>query len=256
MQQFLEHWGYLAIFVLTVLESACIPIPSEVTLGLGGALSSVAFQSGSSTHLDLGLVIVVGIVGSVIGSLIAYVVGRTGGRRLVDRYGKYVLLTHADLDRVEAWFARRGEWMVLFGRIVPVMRTFISVPAGMAEMRPVRFAAFTAIGCSAWVSLLSVIGYELGGRWQSVTKVFSEAGYIVAAIAVVGIAAFVWHRLRALRRERDVEQRIHGSAAGTSVQAGSVTAGSVTAGSVTAGTSAAPTSAGNPVEPGPSRVGG
>jgi hypothetical protein len=141
--------------------------------------------------------------------------------------------------------------MVLFGRIVPVMRTFISVPAGMAEMRPVRFAAFTAIGCSAWVSLLSVIGYELGGRWQSVTKVFSEAGYIVAAIAVVGIAAFVWHRLRALRRERDVEQRIHGSAAGSSVEAESVEAGSVTA-----GTSAAPTSVGNPVEPGPSRVGG
>jgi membrane protein DedA with SNARE-associated domain len=201
MQQFLEHWGYLAVFVLTVLESACIPIPSEVTLGLGGALSSTAFQSGSSTHLDLGLVILVGILGSVIGSLVAYVVGRTGGRRLVDRYGKYVLLTHADLDRVEAWFARRGEWIVLFGRVIPVVRTFISLPAGMAEMNPLRFVALTTIGCAAWVSALSVIGYEVGGQWQSVTKGFSDASYVVAAVAVVVVAAFLWHRLRAVRRE-------------------------------------------------------
>jgi membrane protein DedA with SNARE-associated domain len=201
MTQFLEHWGYLAIFVLTVLESACIPIPSEVTLGLGGALSSTAFRSGSSTHLDLGMVIVVGIVGSVIGSLIAYAVGRTGGRRFVDRYGKYVLLTHSDLDRVESWFARRGEWMVLFGRVIPVVRTFISFPAGMAEMKPVRFTVLTTIGCAAWVSMLSVIGYEVGGQWQSVTKGFSYASYVVVAIAVVAIAAFVWHRLRAVRRE-------------------------------------------------------
>jgi membrane protein DedA with SNARE-associated domain len=201
MQQFLEHWGYLAVFVLTVLESACIPIPSEVTLGLGGALSSAAFRSGSSTHLDLGMVIVVGIAGSVIGSVIAYVVGRTGGRRLVDRYGKYVLLTHADLDRVESWFARRGEWMVLFGRVIPVVRTFISLPAGMAKMNPVRFVTLTTIGCAVWVSTLSVIGYEVGGQWQSVTKGFSDASYVVAAVAVVVIAAFVWHRLRAVRRE-------------------------------------------------------
>ena len=201
MQQFLANWGYLAIFVLTVLESACIPIPSEVTLGLGGALASSSFRSGSSTHLDLGLVIVVGIVGSVIGSLIAYLVGRTGGRRFVDRYGKYVLLTHADLDRVESWFTHRGELVVLIGRVVPVVRTFVSLPAGMAQMRPVRFIVLTAIGCTVWVSTLSVIGYELAGRWQSATHGFSQAGYVVAAIAVVVIAAFVWHRLRAVRRE-------------------------------------------------------
>ena len=201
MEQFLEHWGYLAIFVLTALESACVPIPSEVTLGFGGALASSAFRSGSSTHLDLGTVIVVGIVGSVAGSLVAYFVGRTGGRRFVDRYGKYILLTHADLDRVESWFARRGEWMVLFGRVIPVIRTFISLPAGMAEMGLVRFTVLTTVGCAAWVSTLSVIGYELGGRWQSVTKGFSEASYVVAAIAALAIVAFVWHRLRAVRRD-------------------------------------------------------
>jgi membrane protein DedA with SNARE-associated domain len=258
VEQFLEHWGYLAIFLLTVLESACIPIPSEVTLGLGGALSSTAFRSGSSTHLDLGLVIVAGIAGSVVGSLVAYVVGRIGGRRFVDRYGKYVLLTHADLDRVEAWFARRGEWMVLFGRVIPVMRTFISVPAGMAEMRPVRFTAFTAVGCSVWVSMLSVIGYELGGRWQSVTRGFSEASYVVAAIAAVVIVAFVVHRLRALRRERDGERGVDqptrdGSAGEASVEP-SVGAGISPAGHAAALTD--PTAPSDRVEPGPSRVRG
>lgn len=201
MEQFLEHWGYLAIFALTVLESACVPVPSEVTLGFGGALASSAFRSGSSVHLDLGLVIVVGVAGSVVGSLIAYVVGRTGGRRLVDRFGTYVLVTHADLDRVERWFIRRGEWTVLFGRVVPILRTFISLPAGMAEMNPVRFTVFTAVGCAGWVSALSVIGYELGSRWQSMTKGFGDASYIVAAAAAVIIAGFVWHRLRLVRRQ-------------------------------------------------------
>ena len=113
MQQLLATWGYLAVFLLTVLESACIPIPSEVTLGLGGALASGAVIRGAQGHLDLGLVIVVGIAGSVCGSLLAYVVGRTGGRTLVDRYGRYVLLSHSDLDKAETWFSRRGEWMVL-----------------------------------------------------------------------------------------------------------------------------------------------
>lgn len=254
MEQFLEHWGYLAIFALTVLESACIPIPSEVTLGLGGALSSTAFRSGSPTHLDLGMVIVVGIAGSVVGSLIAYVVGRTGGRRFVDRYGKYVLLTHADLDRVESWFARRGEWMVLFGRVIPVIRTFISIPAGMAEMRPARFTAFTAVGCAAWVSTLSVIGYQVGGRWQSVTKGFSDAGYVIAAIAVVVIVTFVWYRLRAVRQEKGVTE---------SSQDGSTVAAPADAESEGRGTWAAPTSAADAadrgvpavsVAPGPPRV--
>ncbi len=106
------------------------------------------------------------------------------------------------MDRVEGWFARRGEWMVLFGRVVPVVRTFISLPAGMSEMNPVRFLTFTAIGCAAWVSALSVIGYELGDSWQTVTNGFGAASYAVAGVAAVAIVAFIWHRLRAVRRER------------------------------------------------------
>ena len=206
MNNFLANWGYLAIFALTVLESACVPIPSEVTLGLGGALASGAVISGVHGDLNLGLVILVGTAGSVLGSLLAYVVGRTGGRRLVDRYGRYVLLSGRDLDRAESWFRRRGDWVVLVGRVVPVIRTFISLPAGLTEMNVGKFLAFTAIGVAAWVSLLSSIGYALGTQWQSVTKDFSYASYVVGAVVVVLIATFVIHRYRALKRERDQPQ--------------------------------------------------
>ena len=196
VQHLLETWGYLAVFILTALESACIPIPSEVTLGLGGALASGAVIGGAQGHLNLGLVIVLGIAGSVCGSLLAYVVGRTGGRALVDRYGKYVLLSHSDLDKAETWFSRRGEWMVLYGRVLPFIRTFISLPAGMARMNVVKFTVLTTIGVSLWVTLLTVIGYVLGGSWNKIIKAFGFAGYVVAAMVFVAVVVFMVHRYR------------------------------------------------------------
>ena len=196
VQHLLETWGYLAVFVLTALESACIPIPSEVTLGLGGALASGAVIGGAQGHLNLGLVIVVGIAGSVCGSLLAYVVGRTGGRTLVDRYGKYVLLSHSDLDTAEAWFSRRGEWMVLYGRVLPFIRTFISLPAGMARMNVAKFTILTAVGVSLWVTLLTVIGYALGDSWNKMIKLFGVAGYVIAAVFVVLVAVFMVRRYK------------------------------------------------------------
>src|SRR3974390_2684913 len=108
MTRFLLDYGYLAIFLLTVGEASAIPIPSELTLGLGGALASGALLPGSKVHLNLGVVLAVALVGEMLGSMFAYVVGRTGGRALVDRYGKYVLLTHGDLDRAQAWLNPPG----------------------------------------------------------------------------------------------------------------------------------------------------
>lgn len=202
VNSFIENWGYLAIFILTLLESACVPIPSEVTLGLGGALASGAVVSGIQGNLNLGWVIVIGIAGSVVGSVLAYWVGRTGGRTFVDSYGRYVLLSHRDLDRAEAWFKRRGDWAVLVGRVIPVIRTFISLPAGLAEMNFSKFITFTTVGVAAWVALLSTIGYYAGSSWNTVTKGFSYASYVVAAVAVVAVVLFVIVRIRALRRER------------------------------------------------------
>jgi membrane protein DedA with SNARE-associated domain len=199
---FISSWGYVAIFVLTVAEAACIPIPSELTLGLGGALASGQVLSAHDHSLVLAWVIVVGVAGELVGSSIAYVVGRTGGRALVDRFGKYVLLSHKDLDRAEAWFSRRGPSAVLVGRVVPVVRTFISFPAGVAEMAIVPFAVFTLIGVTVWVGVLAGIGYSLGGSYHSMVRAFGDASYVFAVLAVLGIALALRHRLKAVRAER------------------------------------------------------
>jgi membrane protein DedA with SNARE-associated domain len=204
VEHFISSWGYLAVFILTVAESACIPIPSEVTLGIGGALASGATLSGAVNHhpLNLALIIVIGALGSVVGSFIAYFVGRTGGRTFVDRFGKYLLLTHKDLDRAEAWFARRGDSAVMIGRVVPVVRTFISFPAGVAEMPLVPFGVFTAIGVTVWVGVLSGIGYALGGSYHSMVKAFGDASYVVAGLAVVAVVLVIVHRFRLVRAEQ------------------------------------------------------
>jgi membrane protein DedA with SNARE-associated domain len=198
--QFILAHSYLAIFLLTVAEAACIPIPSELTLGLAGALASGAIYP--HHKLTLILVIVIGVAGELVGSFIAYVVGRTGGRAFVDRFGKYVLLTHRDLDRAEAWFARRGPSAVLFGRVVPVVRTFISFPAGVAEMPVVAFGVFTAIGVTVWIGVLAGIGYALGSSYHSMVKAFGDASYVVAALVVVALALTIVHRFRAMRAEQ------------------------------------------------------
>ena len=204
MQHFLVQNGYWAIFMLAIFESACIPIPSEVTFAIAGALCSSAFVATfhETQVLNLGVVIALGVTGSVIGSYIAYFVGRTGGRAFVDRWGKYVLLGHADLDRSEAWFEKRGPLTVLLGRVIPVVRTFISFPAGMAEMNPVSFGIFTTIGVSVWVSLLTVLGYNFGGQYEKWTKGISWAGYAIVVAVIVVVGAFIWHRYQQVKGEQ------------------------------------------------------
>jgi membrane protein DedA with SNARE-associated domain len=202
VQHFITTWGYLGIFVFTVLEAACIPVPSEITLGLGGALASGKLLS-SGHHLTLALVILVGTAGEMVGSFAAYVVGRTGGRALVDRFGKYVLLSQRDLDRAEAWFERHGEPTVLVARVLPVARAFVSFPAGVSEMAPVRFGLYSLVGIAMWVSALASVGYALGGTWHSITTGFGDATYVLAALIVFGIAVAVSRRMRGLRAERD-----------------------------------------------------
>lgn len=204
MQSFILHWGYLAVFLFTVAEAACIPLPSEITLGVGGAVASAAGASAlhSHHHLNLGAVILLGIVGEMVGSYVAYVVGRTGGRAAVDRFGRFILLTHKDLDRAESWFAKRGEPTVLVARVVPIVRTFVSFPAGVAEMDPVRFGLYTVVGVAIWVSALASAGYALGGSWHSMVKGFGDAGYVAAALIVLALVAGFVHRVRVVRAER------------------------------------------------------
>ena len=197
MQSFVQSYGYLALFVLAVLESACIPIPSEVTFGFAGALATTAVTG--HAQFTLWEIIVVGTIGSLVGSVIAYEVGRSAGRAIVDRWGKWILLTHHDLDVAERWFDRYGAPSVLIGRILPVVRTVISLPAGVAEMKRGRFAVLTVIGSAVWIALLSVLGYAAGSSWQTVSHDFHDAQNPMLAIIVIILVLAFWHRVRTVR---------------------------------------------------------
>ncbi|HTV12135.1 MAG TPA: DedA family protein [Acidimicrobiales bacterium] len=189
---FVTSSGYAAIFLLCVLQSCCVPTSSELTLGIAGVLAAEG-------KLNLLAVILLGALGEVIGSYIAWVIGRTFGRAFVDRFGKYLLLSHQDLDRAEAWFRGHGNWGVFVSRLVPVVRSFVALPAGVAEVPLLRFGLLTAAGSIVWDTAMASIGYEVGSRWKSVMHGVTDAGYILAVLVVLAIAVFLLHRYRSYK---------------------------------------------------------
>jgi membrane protein DedA with SNARE-associated domain len=194
------RYGYVAIFLLMVLESACVPIPSEVTMLFGGALATAGF-AGAGRELDPLLVGLVGAVGNLAGSWLAYWVGYAGGRRLAVRWGRYLLIRPHEIDRAHDWFEGHGEAAVFFGRLLPVVRTFISLPAGIARMNPWRFTFYTLLGCLPWVFGLTWLGYVLGRRWDEVERVIRPFAWAVAIGLAVAIGGWVWRRWRGVRTE-------------------------------------------------------
>ncbi len=210
MEEFLKSAGYGAIFVLSFISAMGLPVGAELALILGGALASGSIQ-GEGKPLNLAVVIIVATLAEVLGSAAGYGIGRYGGRTLVDRVGKYVLLTHKDLDRAEAWFARRGEPVVLFGRFVPLLRSFVSFAAGLGEMALTKFFVFTVIGCAVWCTALCSLGYSLGSSYNHVQKAFSDVGYVLAAVAVVAVIVVFVHRWRQYRSQQQMERTDTGS---------------------------------------------
>lgn len=203
MENLLTTWGYLALFVITGVDALGLPIGSELAMGYAGALASGQVIAASHHHhLTLGLVMVVAVAGELVGSLVGYAIGLFGGRPLVDRVGKYVLLTNRDLDRAEQWFARRGDPFVFVGRLIPLLRSFVSVASGLGEMAIVRFLVYTVLGSAVFCATLVSIGYALGASWHHVVKDFSYAGYVAAVLAVLVVAAAIYHRIRVLRAEK------------------------------------------------------
>ncbi len=200
MTHFLYSAGYAAVFVLSFISSMGLPVGSELAIIGGGALASGQIQGGKP--LNLAIVIILATLGEVLGSAAGYGIGRYGGRPLVDRVGKYVLLTHKDLDRAEAWFARRGEPVVFFGRFIPLLRSFVSFAAGLGEMAIGKFFLFTVIACAIWCTALASIGYSLGKTYDEVVHAFSYAGYVLVALAVVAVAVVFWHRYRSYKAEQ------------------------------------------------------
>lgn len=202
MEHILATWGYLALFIIAALAALGIPVGSEIAIGYAGVLASGQAVPGHHDHLQLALVIVIATLGEVIGSTIGYAIGRFGGRSLVNRVGRYVLLTHRDLDRAEDWFARRGDPLVLFGRFIPFVRSFISIAAGIGEMALTKFLGFTLIACVIWCGGLAGIGFALGSSWHRIVTDFGYVGYLAAALVIAVIFVFIVHRLRQLRLER------------------------------------------------------
>jgi membrane protein DedA with SNARE-associated domain len=184
LQNLVTSYGYAAVFVLMALESACVPIPSEVTMPVAGFLAS-------GGHLDLWAAGGLGVLGNLAGSWVAYAVGATGGRAVVLRWGRYVRVREHDLDRAERWFAVRGEVTVFWSRLLPVVRTFISLPAGIARMKLGRFSLYTALGCIPWSFGLAAGGYYLGENWQKLARNVELVSFVIAAAVVVGIVVLL-----------------------------------------------------------------
>ena len=194
MESFLTSAGYAALILFGILEAACIPISSEITFGFAGVL---AYQG----HLNLALVIILGTAAEMVGSYISYAIGRVGGKPLVHKVGRYVLVTQADVDRAERFLAGRGAWAVVVGRMLPFVRAFTSIVAGLVRIPALRFGVLSLIGTVIYATVLSVAGYQLGHAWNSVSHGLTIVGYVLFVIVVFAIVGFVLYRLRQFRRE-------------------------------------------------------
>jgi membrane protein DedA with SNARE-associated domain len=193
VQHLIATYGYVAILLLMAAESACIPVPSELIMTFGGALAAGAVPG---SRLSLLGVIIAGVAGNVLGSYVAWAVGRYGGQPALRRWGGRFWLRESELDRAIRWFDRYGPRAVLIGRVLPVVRTFISLPAGIAGMKPLRFGIYTTIGCIPWTAALAWAGYAVGANWQSIVNGFRGPTYIIAAVVVLALAFAIWRFVR------------------------------------------------------------
>jgi membrane protein DedA with SNARE-associated domain len=182
--------GYGGVVLLMGIESACIPLPSEVIMPFAGYL----VYTGQFTLHGAALA---GAVGCIAGSIPAYYLGMYGGRPVIERWGKYVLLSRHELDLADRLFARHGQWVVLAGRLLPVIRTFIAFPAGVARMNLTKFIVYTFIGSYPWCYGLAWVGMKLGEKWNSDPRLkaaFHRFDLAVGVLGVLAVAWFVWHK--------------------------------------------------------------
>lgn len=193
---FVREAGLPGIFALMAISSACIPIPSEVVMLFAGFAVADPGQSASHHHLTMLGIVLAGLLGTMVGSWVAYGVGRGGRLELLERHGAKVHMGPAQIEKADRWFQRHGEMAVLIGRVVPVVRAFVSLPAGIAKMPLGRFTLFSLLGALPWVLGLALTGHALGGDWKTVRKGFEYVDYAVVLVAIVGLVHLFLRRRR------------------------------------------------------------
>jgi len=189
--------GYLGVLVAMAIESAMIPLPSELILPFAGFLVSDPAKIEPLTNgpWSFWIVVVVATLGNTLGSLVAYAIGAWGGRPFLERYGKYLLIRPHEIEIAERFFARWGAQTAFFSRLLPIVRTFISFPAGVARM-PIRtFVLYSTAGAFIWSTVLVWAGIQLGARWTEIRRALQPFDFVIAVVAVVGLAALLWLRL-------------------------------------------------------------
>ncbi|MDR6135517.1 membrane protein DedA with SNARE-associated domain [Sphingomonas sp. SORGH_AS802] len=190
--------GYWGIALLMAIESACIPLPSELIMPFAGYLVSTG-------RFDLFLAATAGAIGCNLGSIVAYEVGKRGGRPVAERWGRYLLIGADELDAADRFFRRWGPAAVLIGRLLPVIRTFIAFPAGVARMPLIPFHLYTFIGSWPFCLGLAWVGMTLGDKWNSDPRLkaaFHQADLAIGLVLVAAISLYVWHRVRGIRKNR------------------------------------------------------
>jgi len=189
----ISHLGYPGIFLLMALESACIPIPSEIIMPFSGFLVATG-------QLNFAAIVAVGALGNLAGSYFSFWVGYKGGRPLVEKYGRYILLSHRDLESSDRFFNKYGQSTVFFSRLLPVIRTFISLPAGIAKMDAKKFGLYTIVGVIPFTALLAWAGVKLRENWDALSPYFHKFDLIIALLIVLAI---IWFVFQHLKRPRD-----------------------------------------------------
>lgn len=195
------NFGFAGIVLAMAIESCCIPLPSEIVMPLAGVYI-VGAATTSNPWLALVGVAVAGAVGCLIGSIVAYGIGRAGGRPLLLKYGRFVLISQADSDRADRWFARFGPSVAFFSRLLPVVRTYISLPAGIYRMNFLKFCIYTVLGSLPWCFVLAFAGYKLKDQYEKLGTYFHGADIVIGVVLVVLIALYVYRHIKHDRAAR------------------------------------------------------
>lgn len=185
----IEYTGYSGITILSALESANIPVPSEIVVPFAGFLASQGVFS-------LVLVVLFATLGNLIGSWVSYELGYWGGRRFINKYGKWILITPSDMERVDRLFLRFGPSIVFLGRLLPIIRTFISFPAGISRMSRVKFLLYTFVGALIWNGALAYIGFVLGENWHTISEYTRTFDWLIAIIIIIGALWWIMHHFK------------------------------------------------------------